>query len=270
MPTGSDSLTTGANVRAAASAILASGRHETARTTWRLCLGDLLQVSPSCPMDSRTSCSGMCTRRRRRRRSGRSRRSSCCGAYAAIARRCTRTAHRRRRDPAFLLGGFAVGVGARTGARDETTVAASRVVDLEKPLGASYLERLARSSVPFPNDVPNDATARADALALVRACPQFAVDAGEMRGASACAGDLTPAAARGGPAAKPGNTSEISLREARDVASNTRVVCSGEVEGNSQSPPASRRRSLGVVARGFTRREYRARRCEIESAADGA
>ncbi len=40
------------------------------------------------------------------------------------------------------------------------------------------------------------------------------------------------------------------LREARDVASNTPVVWSEEIEGNSQSPRASRRRSLGVVAAG--------------------
>lgn len=171
--------TTGANVRAAASAILASGRHETARTTWRLCLGDLLQVFAELPdgladivfwdvYSPKTAPAlwTVSTFKLLRR---------VCGDRATVHTYSASTSTRS----GFLLGGFAVGVGARTGARDETTVAASRVVDLEKPLGASYLERLARSSVPFPNDVPNDATARANAMAVVRARPQFAMDAGE-------------------------------------------------------------------------------------------
>ena len=56
-------------------------------------------------------------------------------------------------------------------------------------------------------------------------------------------------ALRWGPAAEATATPpKPHLREAHDVASNTPVVSSEEIEGNTQSPRASRRRSLGVVA----------------------
>ena len=60
-----------------------------------------------------------------------------------------------------------------TTAPTETTVAAANVEDLDRPLDARWLTRLARSSAAFPNDVPDDDSAREAALAQVRACPQF-------------------------------------------------------------------------------------------------
>ena len=73
-----------------------------------------------------------------------------------------------------MLAGFAVGVGGGTGLRSETTIAAVDVSDLEQPLDARWLVRLARSSAAFPADVGSDEAARAEALSRVRACAQFA------------------------------------------------------------------------------------------------
>jgi queuine tRNA-ribosyltransferase len=68
---------------------------------------------------------------------------------------------------ALLLAGFSVGHGAAIRAGKEATVAALAPAVLARPLGRSWLERLARSSAPFPSDAP------VDALARVRALPQF-------------------------------------------------------------------------------------------------
>lgn len=175
-PENADALgltTTGANARAAASALLRHGRHETPRTLWRLCLGDFREALAGVPdgyadvvfwdLFSPRTAPELWT----------------VSMFRALRRACregatlhTYSASTSTRS-ALLLGGFAVGVGARTGDRDETTIAATRVEDLANPLGASWLGRLSRSSVPFPNDVPNEAVARAEALARVRACPQF-------------------------------------------------------------------------------------------------
>jgi len=166
--------TDGANAHAAATALLVAGRHETPRTRWRLCLGDfpaLLAEVPSASVDvvfwdlfsPRTAPAlwtvAMFTALRRVCREG-----ATLHTYSAST--STRTG--------LLLGGFAVGVGDPTGEHDETTIAATRVADLARPLGAHWLGRLARSSMPLPSDVPNDPAERADALARVRACPQFA------------------------------------------------------------------------------------------------
>ncbi len=164
---------TGPDAHAAASALLAHGRHETPRTLWRLCLGDFREALAALPdacadvvywdlFSPRTAPAlwtvSMFKSLRRVCRDG-----ATVHTYSAST--STRSG--------FLLGGFAVGVGARTGDRDETTVAATRPEDLAQPLGLSWLGRVARSSVPFPNDVPAEPAARADALARVRACPQF-------------------------------------------------------------------------------------------------
>ena len=52
---------------------------------------------------------------------------------------------------ALLLAGFYVGFGHNTGAKNDTTVAATRLKDLERPLDARWLERLQRSHEPFPH-----------------------------------------------------------------------------------------------------------------------
>ncbi|MGC4089089.1 MAG: MnmC family methyltransferase [Polyangiaceae bacterium] len=68
---------------------------------------------------------------------------------------------------ALLLAGFAVGEGDITGFGKRTTQAALHAKDLSAPLGKRWLERLARSSAPFPSDAPPDA------LACIAACAQF-------------------------------------------------------------------------------------------------
>ncbi|MBK7858442.1 MAG: tRNA guanosine(34) transglycosylase Tgt [Archangiaceae bacterium] len=57
---------------------------------------------------------------------------------------------------AMLLGGWFVGAGASTGTRGETTVAATRLELLDKPLGERWLERWQRSSARAPHAVAFD------------------------------------------------------------------------------------------------------------------
>jgi tRNA U34 5-methylaminomethyl-2-thiouridine-forming methyltransferase MnmC len=69
---------------------------------------------------------------------------------------------------ALLLAGFRVGVGQKIAEGKFATAAALEPAGLEQPLDGRWLERLARSTAPFPPDAP------ADALERVRALPQFA------------------------------------------------------------------------------------------------
>lgn len=164
----------GANAHAAAMALLVAGRHETPHTRWRLCHGDfpaLLAEVPDGSVDivfwdlfSPRTAPALWT----------------IAMFKALRRVCregatlhTYSASTSTRS-GLLLGGFAVGVGDPTGDHEETTIAAARIADLARPLGASWLGRLARSSMPLPSDVPSDPGERADALTRVRACPQFA------------------------------------------------------------------------------------------------
>ena len=80
----------------------------------------------------------------------RRRRSTRCGACVATGATVHTYSASTSTRSGFLLGGFAVGVGDRTGARDETTIAATRLEDLAKPLGAS----LAGASLAFVGAVP--------------------------------------------------------------------------------------------------------------------
>jgi tRNA U34 5-methylaminomethyl-2-thiouridine-forming methyltransferase MnmC len=73
---------------------------------------------------------------------------------------------------AMLLAGFYVGTGLGTDAKSETTVAATRLEDLELPLQSPWLDKLERSAKPLP---PDWAAELKDAgLARIRANPQFA------------------------------------------------------------------------------------------------
>ncbi len=162
------------DARAAALALLEHGRHETARTTWRLALGDFPEVvarEPAGTADlvfwdlySPRTCPSLwtvaCFRELRR----------ACREHATLHTYTTATAARS----ALLLAGFAVGFGGGTGDRAHTTIAASNVEDLVHPLGARWLTRLGRSTAAFPSDVAADAASRADAIAQIRALPQFA------------------------------------------------------------------------------------------------
>jgi tRNA U34 5-methylaminomethyl-2-thiouridine-forming methyltransferase MnmC len=68
---------------------------------------------------------------------------------------------------ALLLAGFAVGIGDKIADGKHATVAALPAAVLTQPLDRRWLERLSRSSAPFPSDAP------ADAFEQVRALPQF-------------------------------------------------------------------------------------------------
>jgi tRNA U34 5-methylaminomethyl-2-thiouridine-forming methyltransferase MnmC len=163
----------GANAHAAATALVSDGRHETGRTRWRLCLGDFpraLSATPDASADivfwdlfSPRTAPALWTvamfRDLRR----------TCRAGATVHTYSASTSTRA----GFLLGGFAVGVGDPTGDHAETTIAATRLEDLEAPLGARWLQRLARSSAPLPSDVASAPGVAAAALARVRACAQF-------------------------------------------------------------------------------------------------
>lgn len=92
-------------------------------------------------------------------------------AFAELRRSCRAgaTVHTysgaTRVRSALLLAGFAVGLGARIGPGKDATVAALDPAALERPLGRRWLDRLTRSSVPFPADAPTDALERIGEMA---------------------------------------------------------------------------------------------------------
>ena len=86
-----------------------------------------------------------------------------CRAHATVHTYSAATAVRS----ALLLAGFAVGVGDPTQNERQTTIAAIDAGDLARPLDLRWLDRLTRSSAPFPADAPTDA------LAKIAAMPQF-------------------------------------------------------------------------------------------------
>jgi tRNA U34 5-methylaminomethyl-2-thiouridine-forming methyltransferase MnmC len=55
---------------------------------------------------------------------------------------------------AMLLAGFFVGTGRSTEMKLETTIAATQIEALEKPLTLDWLKSLERSAKPFPLDIP--------------------------------------------------------------------------------------------------------------------
>jgi queuine tRNA-ribosyltransferase len=149
----------------AARALLARGVHESARTTWRLERGDVLEALArleACPADivfwdpfspranpELWTIAAFATVRRAA--------GPRCTLFTYSASTATRVA--------MLLAGWAVGVGDGTGDKIETTSAAVDVADLERPLGRRWSTRLARPDAPLPADAPPDAAARAAAAA---------------------------------------------------------------------------------------------------------
>lgn len=99
------------------------------------------------------------------------------GAFRALSRICRAGASvhtysgATRVRSALLLAGFRVGVGQKIAEGKFATVAVLGPGGLEQPLDRRWLERLARSTAAFPPDAP------VDALALVRALPQFSESA---------------------------------------------------------------------------------------------
>lgn len=159
---GFDSVT-----RGAARALLEHGICETPRAVWRLRLGELpdsLSSEPAGSADvvfwdpfSPRANPELWT----------------AGAFGRLRRACNEhaTVHTysgaTRVRSALLLAGFAVGLGVAISSDRDATVAASNADDLDRPLGRDWLERLRRSSAPFPPDAPHDALER------IRALPQF-------------------------------------------------------------------------------------------------
>jgi queuine tRNA-ribosyltransferase len=150
----------------AARALLARGRHATARTCWRLRHGDILAAlaSETCLADivfwdpfSPKANPDLWT----------------VGAFTALRRvahaRCTLFTYSASTAVrcALLLSGWAVGVGESIGEKAATTAAAVAATDLAQPLDRRWLARLSLPGVPLPSDAP------ADAVAHISAMPQF-------------------------------------------------------------------------------------------------
>jgi queuine tRNA-ribosyltransferase len=150
----------------AARTLLAHGRHETARTWWRLqrgdaleafaretCLADLVFWDPFSPKANPDLWT--------------------VAAFAALHRlahaRCTLFTYSASTAvrSALLLAGWAVGVGESIGDKAATTAAAVVAADLAQPLDRRWLARLSRPDVPLPSDAP------ADLVARIAALPQF-------------------------------------------------------------------------------------------------
>jgi queuine tRNA-ribosyltransferase len=157
--------------RAAARALLANGRYDTERTSWRLAEGDFQTVLANEPEGSADIVFWDLYSPRS------SPEAWTLAAFRALRRACrdgatlhtysTATAARS----ALLLAGFAVGFGGGTGDRAQTTIAATRVGDLDEPLDARWLARLGRSTAAFPPDVL--AIDAAAALEQIRSHVQF-------------------------------------------------------------------------------------------------
>jgi queuine tRNA-ribosyltransferase len=151
---------------AAARALLTQGRHETARTTWRLESGDVLEAMERVtaradivywdPFSPRANPALWTVAAFAAMRRVASPRATLFTYSASTATRL-----------ALLLAGWVVGVGEAIGDKAQTTAAAVALEDLARPLDRAWLGRLARADVPLPADAPPDAVARA------RAAPQF-------------------------------------------------------------------------------------------------
>jgi queuine tRNA-ribosyltransferase len=164
-----DAFAIDADAAAAARALLAEGRHESARTTWRLEAGDVLAAlaraaaradradivfwDPFSPRANPTLWTV----------------AAFAAMRAAAGPRCTLFTYSASTATrvALLLAGWAVGVGDAIGDRAHTTSAAVEAGDLARPLDRAWLARLARADAPMPADAPADAAARA------AAAPQF-------------------------------------------------------------------------------------------------
>lgn len=75
----------------------------------------------------------------------------------------------------LLLAGFFVGIGAATGEKEETTVAANELDLLARPLPAAWLEKVRRSTHSAPRGTLDSASGRISAsdFARLEAHPQF-------------------------------------------------------------------------------------------------
>jgi queuine tRNA-ribosyltransferase len=154
----------------AARTLLREGEHVTPRTRWRFIEGELptaLSAEPEQSADmiywdafspKRNPELWTVAAFRAARR--------CANVGAALHTYSGATATRS----ALILAGFEVGLGAAVGAGKVGSCGVVPPARLDHPLDARWLERLARSSAPFPADAPTDA------LKVIAGAPQFAAD----------------------------------------------------------------------------------------------
>lgn len=156
------------SARAAARTLLADGRCLASRVEWRLHEGELpdsLSREPEATADivfwdpfsplANPELWNLDAFVRLRR---------SCRARATVHTYCAAT----RVRSALLLAGFSVGLGVSIGPGRDATVAALDPGTLERPLDRRWLERLRRSSAPFPEDAPGNALERIGGMAQFR------------------------------------------------------------------------------------------------------
>lgn len=150
----------------AARAILECGRHETARTTWRLVRADALEGIRGEPARADIFFWDPFSPRANPALWTVAAFATARDAAAPRATLLTYSASTATRV-ALLLAGWAVGIGDGSGSKAATTAAAIDAADLQRSLDRRWLRRLERPAAPLPADAPPDARARA------RAAPQF-------------------------------------------------------------------------------------------------
>ena len=155
----------------AAEALLEDGGHESERVTWSLHLGELVPVLQALATERPRVADIVYWDPFSPRKNPDLWTLTAFTALRALCRDGV-TLHTYSRATsvrtALLLAGFVVGESDAVGGGRQGTCAALSVSDLEQPLGLRFLDRLTRSSAPFPADAPGDALDR------LRALPQFA------------------------------------------------------------------------------------------------
>jgi queuine tRNA-ribosyltransferase len=147
----------------AARELLTSGEHRTERCHWRLVCGDILQsleheraraelvfwdpFSPRANPELWTVAAFRALRR-------------VAAARSLVITYSASTATR----VALLLAGWAVGIGDPIGEKAQTTIAATEVSDLGRPLDAKWLNRVRRPDAKLPPDAPRDCAYELSAL----------------------------------------------------------------------------------------------------------
>lgn len=157
--------------RLAARALLAGKSHEDERVTWTLVRGELPgslvaaaaladvifwdPYSPRANPELWTIAAFAAARAK-------------AGPHATLFTYSASTASRA----ALVLAGWAVGAGASTGNKGETTMAAIEVGDLVAPLERQFLRRIALVDAPRPLDAPVDWVAQVGAAAQFTSVPR--------------------------------------------------------------------------------------------------
>jgi queuine tRNA-ribosyltransferase len=155
----------------AGASLLERGSYESERVSWRIILGELVPSLEALALEQPESADVVYWDPFSPRKNPELWTLCAFSALRAVCREGV-TLHTYSRATsvrtALLLAGFSVGESNVFENGRQGTCAALRVSDLEHPLGPRFLERLGRSTAPFPPDAPPDALARIARL------PQFA------------------------------------------------------------------------------------------------